>query len=55
MTETPKRRRKQEMHLRLDDDVREGIKRFADEREWTVTHAINSLLRRALEQAPPAT
>lgn len=52
MTETEKRRRKQEMHLRLDDDVREAVKRFADEREWTTTHAINNLLRRALE--PPA-
>jgi len=53
MADPPKRRRKQQLHLRLDDDVREAVTRYALDREWTVTHAINSILRRALEPPPP--
>jgi hypothetical protein len=36
--------------VRFDEDLREPVEDFAAEREWTVTHAINHLLRLALER-----
>jgi hypothetical protein len=36
--------------VRFDEELREPVEEFAAEREWTVTHAINHLVRLGLER-----